>query len=88
MFDHVTIRARDRETSERFYARVLRELEVEQTHTGDDFPEWDDFSLAGATAERPTTTGTPRRVHGADAAARQQQKISAISIALIVDSLS
>ena len=57
MFDHVTIRGHDREASERFYARVLRELEVEQTHTGDDFPEWDDFSLAGATAEQPTTTG-------------------------------
>ena len=55
MFDHVTIRASDRETSKRFYETVLRALEIEPTH-GD---EWDDFSLAAADDENPVT----RRLH-------------------------
>ena len=69
VFDHVTIRARDRQASERFYGRVLRELGVEPTYEGDDFAEWDDFSLAEATPERPPTTGlhaafaAPSRAH-------------------------
>ena len=69
MFDHVTIRVRERAASERFYALVLRELGVEPTYTGDDFGEWDDFSLAEATPEQPATTGlhvafaAPTRTH-------------------------
>ena len=69
MFDHVTIRARDRDASERFYGRVLRELGIELTSRGDDGPEWDDFSLTGATPDRPATTGlhaafvAPSRAH-------------------------
>jgi catechol 2,3-dioxygenase-like lactoylglutathione lyase family enzyme len=59
MFDHVTIRASDREASERFYATVLRTLEIEQSHSGEHFAEWGDFSLAQATEEQPTT----RRLH-------------------------
>jgi catechol 2,3-dioxygenase-like lactoylglutathione lyase family enzyme len=59
MFDHVTIRVSDREASERFYATVLRTLGIEQTYTGEEFPEWDDFSLAQATEERPVT----KRLH-------------------------
>ena len=59
MFDHVTIRVSDREASERFYARVLATLGIEQTYSGDDFAEWDDFSLSAATAEHPVT----RRLH-------------------------
>jgi catechol 2,3-dioxygenase-like lactoylglutathione lyase family enzyme len=57
MFDHVGIQVHDRGVSEAFYARVLRELEVELTYTGDDFVEWDDFALGEATPEQPTTTG-------------------------------
>ncbi len=59
MFDHVTIRVSDRAASERFYATVLNALGIEQTHSGDQFPEWDDFSLAAADAEHPLT----RRLH-------------------------
>ena len=51
VFDHVTIRVSDREASERFYATVLSTLGIEQTHSGEHFPEWDDFSLAAADAE-------------------------------------
>src|SRR5207302_294624 len=59
MFDHVTITASDREASERFYETVLRTLGVEQTHSDEDYPEWDDFSLAQRDDEHPAT----RRLH-------------------------
>jgi predicted lactoylglutathione lyase len=59
MFDHVTIRASDREASERFYATVLRTLGIEATHSGDLYAEWADFSVVQADAENPTT----RRLH-------------------------
>ena len=59
MFDHVTIRASDREASERFYETVLKTLELEQTYSGEHFAEWGDFSLAQATGEKPVT----RRLH-------------------------
>ena len=65
MFDNVTIRGRDRDASERFYARVLRELEIEPTSP----LEWDDFSIADPTPAQPPTTGlhiafvAPTRAH-------------------------
>src|SRR5205823_5854218 len=59
VFDHVTIRASDREASERFYETVLKTLELEQTYSGEHFAEWGDFSLAQATGEKPVT----RRLH-------------------------
>ena len=64
MFDHVTIRASDRAASERFYETVLRSLGIEQTYSGPELAEWDDFSLAAATDDRPPT----RRLHIAFAA--------------------
>jgi catechol 2,3-dioxygenase-like lactoylglutathione lyase family enzyme len=59
VFDHVTIRATDRAASERFYETVLAPLGIQVTSRGGDYVEWDDFSLAQATAERPPT----RRLH-------------------------
>ncbi len=59
MFDHVTIRVSDARRSTAFYATVLRELGVEQTAIDQDLPEWDDFSLAPALADKPVT----RRLH-------------------------
>ena len=59
MFDHVTIRVSDRATAERFYETVLRTLEIERTSSGQDFAEWDDFSLAQADEGSPPT----RRLH-------------------------
>ena len=59
MFDHVTIRVSDRQASERFYETVLQTLGIEQTHTDDDFVEWNDFSLAEADDESLVT----RRLH-------------------------
>jgi catechol 2,3-dioxygenase-like lactoylglutathione lyase family enzyme len=64
MFDHVTIRVSDRAASERFYSTVLSAIGIEQTYSGEDLPEWDDFSLVAATAESPVT----RRLHVAFAA--------------------
>jgi catechol 2,3-dioxygenase-like lactoylglutathione lyase family enzyme len=59
MFDHVTIRVSSRAASERFYDTVLRTLEIDQTDSGEEFAEWDDFSLAEADDESPVT----RRLH-------------------------
>jgi catechol 2,3-dioxygenase-like lactoylglutathione lyase family enzyme len=59
MFDHVTIRVSERQASVRFYDAVLRPLGIEQTHSGRDFTEWDDFSLTQADDEDPVT----RRLH-------------------------
>jgi catechol 2,3-dioxygenase-like lactoylglutathione lyase family enzyme len=59
VFDHVTIRASDRETSERFYLTVLEALGIEQNHSDAEFAEWDDFSLLPASDEVPVT----RRLH-------------------------
>jgi catechol 2,3-dioxygenase-like lactoylglutathione lyase family enzyme len=50
MFDHVTIRVADLEASRRFYATVLGSEPV-----GDEFFEWDDFSIAPAEEGRPLT---------------------------------
>jgi catechol 2,3-dioxygenase-like lactoylglutathione lyase family enzyme len=59
LFDHVTIRASNREASEQFYETVLTPLEIEQTYSDEQGAEWDDFSLSGATEDKPVT----RRLH-------------------------
>jgi catechol 2,3-dioxygenase-like lactoylglutathione lyase family enzyme len=67
MFDHVTIRVSDREASERFYESLLRIVGIEKTYDGEQFVEWDDFSLMTAREGKPAT----RRLHvGFPAAAR------------------
>ncbi len=57
MFDHVTIRVSDRDASESFYSTVLGAIGIDATHTGDSFTEWNDFSLAQASAWNPVTRG-------------------------------
>jgi len=59
VFDHVTIRASDRNASERFYETVLKTLGLEKSHSSEHFAAWGDFSLAQTTAEKPVT----RRLH-------------------------
>src|SRR5262245_10273169 len=60
MFDHVGIRASDREASEEFYDRVLAVLAHAKTHSDDELAEWgDDFAVSAATEEEPVT----RRLH-------------------------
>jgi catechol 2,3-dioxygenase-like lactoylglutathione lyase family enzyme len=59
VFDHVTLRVRDRPASERFYVALLGTLDISLTHSHEDFAEWDDFSIAQASDERPPT----RRLH-------------------------
>jgi catechol 2,3-dioxygenase-like lactoylglutathione lyase family enzyme len=69
VFDHVTIRASDREAAERFYGTVFASLGIEQTGRDDHYTEWDDFSLGPADAENPVTRGlhvafvAPSRAH-------------------------
>jgi catechol 2,3-dioxygenase-like lactoylglutathione lyase family enzyme len=57
VFDHVTIRVSDREVSERFYDTVLGAIGIEKTAAGEHYTEWDDFSLAEASAQKPATRG-------------------------------
>jgi catechol 2,3-dioxygenase-like lactoylglutathione lyase family enzyme len=59
VIDHVTIRADDREASERFYRTVLEPLGIAQTHSDEHYAEWNDFSLGQAS---PDTAAT-RRLH-------------------------
>jgi catechol 2,3-dioxygenase-like lactoylglutathione lyase family enzyme len=59
VFDHVTIRASNREASERFYETVLRTLGTEKTHADAHYAEWKTFSLSAASGEKPVT----RRLH-------------------------
>jgi catechol 2,3-dioxygenase-like lactoylglutathione lyase family enzyme len=55
VFDHVTIRVSDRDASTRFYDTVLPTLGIERTATHEEYAEWDDFSLAPPSAEKPVT---------------------------------
>jgi catechol 2,3-dioxygenase-like lactoylglutathione lyase family enzyme len=59
MFDHVTLRASDRDASERFYETVLRTLGIARTNASGAYVEWHDFSLAQADDPHPVT----RRLH-------------------------
>ena len=51
MFDHVTIRVSDRDASRRFYEAVLGA----PTYAGDEFVEWNDFSLTEMDAAHAVT---------------------------------
>jgi catechol 2,3-dioxygenase-like lactoylglutathione lyase family enzyme len=57
VFDHVTLRVTDLEASERFYDTVLAVLGIERDAPVAEFVQWDDFSIAAATAEHPVTRG-------------------------------
>jgi catechol 2,3-dioxygenase-like lactoylglutathione lyase family enzyme len=59
VFDHVTIRASDRQASQHFYATVLAPLGIDPSHEDQWYVEWRDFSLAQATPEKRPT----RRLH-------------------------
>ena len=70
MIDHVTIRVDDLTTSSRFYRLALELIEFGgEVYDGGDFLEWNDFSISGATPDRPLT----RRLHiGVGARSREQ----------------
>jgi catechol 2,3-dioxygenase-like lactoylglutathione lyase family enzyme len=57
LFDHVTIRVSDRAASERFYDTVLGAIGIDRSASGENYTEWNDFSIAAATAESPVTRG-------------------------------
>ncbi len=57
MFDHVTIRVSDIEASRRFYELALATLGFGEPSLGDDFLEWEDFSISAVRADRPVTQG-------------------------------
>lgn len=70
MIDHVTIRVPELDEGRRFYALALELVDFPGAPTtGDGFVEWNDFSIAAASDERPPT----RRLHvGFRAASREQ----------------
>jgi catechol 2,3-dioxygenase-like lactoylglutathione lyase family enzyme len=73
MFDHVEIRAGDRNASEAFYASLLQVLGAERTHTDDSLAEWSNgFDLSTAAAGKAVT----RRLHIAFAA-RSREEVDA-----------
>ena len=43
--------------SERFYELALTTLEIEKTHTDEQYAEWDDFSISQASDQVPATRG-------------------------------
>jgi catechol 2,3-dioxygenase-like lactoylglutathione lyase family enzyme len=59
VFDHVDIRASDRDASERFYDTVLGAVGIRQGQRDDEAIEYGDFTLCGIDAEHPVT----RRLH-------------------------
>lgn len=69
MFDHVTIRASDRRTSEALYRTVLGELGIDVIYADESYVEWGVLSLLEASNERPATNGlhigfvAPSRAH-------------------------
>jgi len=69
VFDQVTIRAADREASERFYRTVLGALEIEPSRVSEDRVEWDDFAVASTDAAVPPT----RELHAAFVAASRDR---------------
>jgi catechol 2,3-dioxygenase-like lactoylglutathione lyase family enzyme len=57
MFDHVTIRVRDREASERFYDTVLAPLGHRHERLGPRVSRWGEFFVTQSDAEHPPTEG-------------------------------
>lgn len=55
MLAHVTIRASNRPTSERFYRTVLGAIGIEPTHDVGEIVAWDDYAIIGADADHPPT---------------------------------
>jgi catechol 2,3-dioxygenase-like lactoylglutathione lyase family enzyme len=61
VFDHVTIRVSDLETSHRFYELALATLGFAEPTSDGHFFEWHDFSISQAADDRPLT----RNLHAA-----------------------
>jgi catechol 2,3-dioxygenase-like lactoylglutathione lyase family enzyme len=58
VIDHVTIRVPDLRVAAAFYDDVFRQLEFPgEPYDGGELREWNDFSIARATADRPPTRG-------------------------------
>ncbi len=55
MFDRVTLRASDRDASERFYGLLLATLDIAPSHSTQDAIRWDDLAIVCAAADHPPT---------------------------------
>jgi catechol 2,3-dioxygenase-like lactoylglutathione lyase family enzyme len=69
VFDHITIRASDREATERFLDTVLPVIGIPKDHSSDWGAEWGDFSMSPSSDGKPVT----QRLHvGFGAASRAE----------------
>src|SRR5689334_4577996 len=55
VFDHVTIRASDRDATERFLDTVLPVIGMTKSHSSDWGAEWGDFSMSPVSEGKPLT---------------------------------
>jgi catechol 2,3-dioxygenase-like lactoylglutathione lyase family enzyme len=69
VIDHVTIRVASLDEARAFYALALELLDGPEPSRGETFTEWNDFSIAASTPDRPLT----HRVHIAFQARNRQQ---------------
>ena len=77
MFDHVTIRVSDRGAAERFYDQVLRALELVKGHSGEQFAQWGDFSVA---VPFTAPAGAPATVRAFESSAENGQPINVYDV--------
>jgi catechol 2,3-dioxygenase-like lactoylglutathione lyase family enzyme len=68
VFDHVTIRVSDLDTSRRFFELALGTLGFGEPSAGGHFLEWNDFSISQAREDKPVT----RNLHVAFVAASRE----------------
>jgi catechol 2,3-dioxygenase-like lactoylglutathione lyase family enzyme len=57
MFDHVTVRVRDRAVSERFFETVLAPLGIDKTYRTNVLSMWHEFALTETDPDHPVTRG-------------------------------
>jgi predicted lactoylglutathione lyase len=69
MFDHVTIRVRDRDASEAFYGTVLMPLGLDSTYRTNEFTHFGEFIVTEQSLEHPVT----QRLHIGFAAPSREQ---------------
>ena len=72
MFDHVTIRASDREASVRFYLTVLPTLGIEQTHADEEIPGVERLLARAGRRRQPAHAAAPHRLRGTLPRARRR----------------
>jgi catechol 2,3-dioxygenase-like lactoylglutathione lyase family enzyme len=66
VFDHVTIRASDRESSERFYETALGTLRIAKSHSGEHFAAWGGAQCFAELLNRAEDDPGATEMHGSE----------------------